>query len=524
MRTCGTDLESRLEVLLRRQEAVQHPSPMAVKTGIRTVGDRQQRRQQPSSASSSSSSSSTSSSSLVSSQSFSEAMRASTSAALSAFAEACSEAGMPEMAAEKLAHYRRQWATRSPPAAGTLTGPDLYAVFLRMAADCRSPAALARILQMMSEDRVGPDPGCLAAIFVAAAGTPSGRSPSNDGSVALDLARQFAVRASRCQVDACFGEDVTRPDDRRGLLEGVRRIFDQDYVAPTAAAAAAASDSCYDCRLLEGLNGRDRSSLLPALTDRPTAGDDFKERLDRQLRLEMEGTIKVSSIQLLPKEEEEEKTKTKTVNNLDATVLAQNLMEEWREVLTAALEERLERQLRHRATLPESSMTTYPYFKILPASEYVDIMLKELHRMLRWSESYSPSVTHVQNTIGCAVIENVRVKRNLAGDFHKVLEAYKAYAEGWFNHPGGEVGGWCHREAFLRLSKEKHLSRSFDWPFHVSLAMGRELLNCLMHNVTVKVTNICTFSPLDGIIVWVFFSFLFFFFFFYYRWIVRVAC
>ena len=60
------------------------------------------------------------------------------------------------------------------------------------------------------------------------------------------------------------------------------------------------------------------------------------------------------------------------------------LMSEWRGVLERAFEDRLEGQMSHRAALVAGNMTTYPFLKILPVGDYVDVMLKELERLLRY--------------------------------------------------------------------------------------------------------------------------------------------
>jgi len=130
-------------------------------------------------------------------------------------------------------------------------------------------------------------------------------------------------------------------------------------------------------------------------------------------------------------------------------------------------------------------MTAYPYLKILPPEDYVDVAMSHLEDMLRMSEGYSPTVRAMQNAIGAAVSQRILSSRLAQDGLEHFVKSYGAYSR-WLAAPGHSQY-WCHREAFSEISRGMLDRPRLNWPFAVRLVVGRELLNLLMFNVTVDV-------------------------------------
>ncbi len=46
---------------------------------------------------------------------------------------------------------------------------------------------------------------------------------------------------------------------------------------------------------------------------------------------------------------------------------------------------------------------TYPLFKLMPVSEYVDVLLKEVGRILQEGDKYSDTVNQIEGNIGKSI-------------------------------------------------------------------------------------------------------------------------
>ncbi len=413
------------------------PSEVAPKEGISG-----QIRSASSSAAKSKSKSKRASSSASAPSAAEEEFRRS-SASLVAFCGACAEAGLARMAVEKLESHRARW--RFEATSSCLGDPNLFSAFLAVAAKpgIMMPEDLASVLTMMLEDRVMPDSKCLSNLFVAMGVLPA-QEDDFHAARALALGRTLMEAVSTFQVEMAHVEARVRPRERALLLEGTRRVFSRDFKPPESIPEG----SSYNCLLLKDFDETE-CLVAPSLS---SGVENFKSLLERQLRLEEEGKIRISSVQTMD---------TKCLDSSDnvrlCTEASDTLMEFWQTALEVALQEKLDRLLRARSVLPENLVTPYPFLKILPVSEYISVMRQELSRMLSESESYSPTVSNVHISIGMAVLSQIRCRQVLGHDFDQFLEAYDKYVDVWFRDPAGANLGWCHREAFHTLVTEKYI-------------------------------------------------------------------
>ena len=193
----------------------------------------------------------------------------------------------------------------------------------------------------------------------------------------------------------------------------------------------------------------------------------------------MRGIVKVDSIK---KKDSDEDPRLKS--------LTDELIGQWRLKLWSSLNERINNQLRMKAKLNNTPMTTYPFFKALEISDYVDILLDDILKMLKMSESYSPTVSNLQRNLGMAVLNkfHINVLSKNDGDYSQMFkDVYSKYVD-WFNEPKNH---WCHREAITNIasnhqSKITLTKNDLDWPYPLRLAIGRELLNMVLYHLSVK--------------------------------------
>lgn len=240
----------------------------------------------------------------------------------------------------------------------------------------------------------------------------------------------------------------------------------------------------YESSILAELNERDDSLLQPQLSD-PEFATQIRKLSRRQFKMEVAGHQVVPSVLAVPVD--------KKVNKL-----VKDLSSHWSDLLKQTIESNYDN--RSQISNPMSA----PFLKNISASDLSQIILDVVVYLCKTSEHFSPPTKHLEDMLGTAVMIRSRMNEiqkvnpeTLVSQIEMLSKVYARYMN-WFTHPQDQL---CHREAFENIIHEwcaDDLTQgSLRWAPQVRLAVGQELLNAIVHKLTINLdagSNLC----LDG--------------------------
>ena len=365
-----------------------------------------------------------------------------------------------DLAWKKYLWYEDRFAAKYGPEA-VFGDRFLYRRLLALAAEKGDFEHLELIWRRMRKEGVEPEMEDFAQAFKLA-----GRKGHVDDEFFAQIKYQFESGVFQPE-ELLINSVKEKGEDCRRIFRGLKISFPELNLNEDVTKSKPLKP--YLSPLVDNLNRRDCSRLKS-----PFAGQSESE-FEVQYANELRGIVKVASIK---KKELDPRLKS----------LTDELVQEWRLKLYSALNERINNQLRIKAKLNNTPMTTYPFFKALSIGDFVDILLDDILRMLKMSESYSPSVSNLQRNLGMAVLDKFHIRMLSEGDYSGMFkDVYGKYFQ-WFGDPKEH---WCHREAMVQLAADHEskitLGKSdLDWPYPLRLAIGRELLNVIMHHLSVS--------------------------------------
>ena len=406
-----------------------------------------------------------------------------TSRCLACYAAACGEISAPQLGLEMLEVHRRQrkaTVSKREGAAGQPFGTAaLYRAYFGMAASHGDERMCGRLVRMAEEDAVELDEQMVSHLCRAIAGAES---------VTGELESAVTGAMDNLAVDApslVAGMSPCGEAELAAVVAGLKRLF------PTfePEAARRAEMGKYETPLLANLNARDTSNLAP----NHECGS--MGLFERQLSMEQAGVLTFDSV-LPAAESQKEVDRAKAEDKV-----AEDIIEGWRADLVQSLrlkldkvtsviddERKLQEMMQHGGY--GQLMVVYPFLSLMPAEDYVDVLLQEVIKIMQESEHFGVPVRTLEAQIGAAV-RNRYVGRRMSEvkglecetGLDRYRRAFAAYLD-WLKDPAaadadGAGKAWCHREAFLHCAGEDVSHALPAWPTPVKVAVGRELLNRL---------------------------------------------
>ncbi|GFS14427.1 DNA-directed RNA polymerase [Elysia marginata] len=166
--------------------------------------------------------------------------------------------------------------------------------------------------------------------------------------------------------------------------------------------------SSYDNKLLLGLNTPNNQRVENNQYALDISHEEMMQRAKQQLDREVKGEVKVKSIAAAHLRE---------TLKPEVMQLRNDVLTEWRKVLLDSFD-------RHIAVFEKNAhdninMTVYPFLKLFPREEYVNIIFKCLKELLTLSSGYSPSLYMIKFDLGWAVNRKFNIALRLAGGMDK---------------------------------------------------------------------------------------------------------
>nr|ABC17816.1 mitochondrial RNA polymerase [Tigriopus californicus] len=239
----------------------------------------------------------------------------------------------------------------------------------------------------------------------------------------------------------------------------------------------------YESSILSALNERDDSSLQSQMSDIEYASQ-IQKLSRRQFKMELSGHQIIPSVLAVPVDRQVKK-------------LVKDLLNQW----SSSLEQTIESSYANPSQTPPSNPMSAPFLSNVSAPDLSQIILHVVVYLCKTSEHFSPPTKHLEDMLGTAVMIRSRMNElqkvhpeSLVSQIEMLSKVYARYMT-WFIRPQDQL---CHREAFETIIHEWNADDltlgSFKWAPQVRLAVGQELLNAIVHKLTINLdagSNLC---------------------------------
>ncbi|CAL1532781.1 unnamed protein product [Lymnaea stagnalis] len=242
----------------------------------------------------------------------------------------------------------------------------------------------------------------------------------------------------------------------------------------------------YKNNLLDELNVNNEKTIEKNQYAIQMRREDILSRASRQIEIEKNGEIVVDSIY----------TSSRTQLNPKLKQLQNKVLEDWKKVLTESFEQKLA-GFEKRAH-DNVNMTLYPYLKLLPPEDYVNIIFKCLKELFSTSEGYSPTQVLIRSMLGNAVNLKYNIATRVAtGMDVKIMKLYEDYMESYLD-PDFDLDN--HRHIWLRAVSKNYDTVNMDlspkkWPVHIHREIGKFLLEMILYDLKIDANLLRTRAP-----------------------------
>lgn len=211
--------------------------------------------------------------------------------------------------------------------------------------------------------------------------------------------------------------------------------------------------------------------------------------MNEQLQAELSGHVTVRSIEKFPPVTE-------------AVLLYRQRLDELQELWKAQICAAFNRDLKTLQAQTNSKMVRtinlLPYLRAMDASQYAEILLREVRRLGEGSETYSPTVGQLYRQLGLTVQQRYHLEQSREnGVQEKVVAVYDKYLEYAVINRDGSSAADNGRQIWQKLGHRETATEGgaslrwteTQWPQYVTIGVGRFLYNILMRDLKVD-TNV----------------------------------
>ncbi|XP_059474955.1 DNA-directed RNA polymerase, mitochondrial [Neocloeon triangulifer] len=353
------------------------------------------------------------------------------------------------------------------PTIGKLTNINLYNTLLRGYAGRGNFDKVCELMDIMKYEKLNPNVHSYIACFECV-----GRVGTNFRSD-LQLREWLRQMTSHgINMQSLFDSANFLKDQREMVLKSCL-LLDQNFVPKPKA-----ENMGYSCPLLKDLDPQKLEN--PKRLKNVLTAADVQEKAAIQFNLEREGSVMVKSV--------ENNTQPAEVTNFYRATLAEQLGTWKKKAQKAFYRELQSLQQTHNQSL---KMTIYPFLKILPADDYVDIILREIRNLAEGSESYSNSMHLLYKQLGSEVMGRYQAlwKTN-AGITEMTGKIYQEYCN-WFAENNSETVSnprvkWMElMQEFAENSSVQLMSKV--WPNYLQLRVGKFLYKIILCDIQIDV-------------------------------------
>ncbi|XP_015177873.1 PREDICTED: DNA-directed RNA polymerase, mitochondrial [Polistes dominula] len=249
----------------------------------------------------------------------------------------------------------------------------------------------------------------------------------------------------------------------------------------------------YDCNLLKNI---DKINLRKYPAEGVLTLEQLKNCLKMQLEQENTYNLPIKSVENFH-----------SVNNdkfLHYNKKLTDLESSWKEIATKAFEKNLNYLKQKESEVRPPKLALYPFLKILPKENYINLILQEIRNLAQNSQSYSLSMSLLSIRLGFLIFREYEVlmkERN--GILDKTIDIYNKYLKWYsqtdFSDTEKAVNGrivWnklLHENQYYGPSLDKEC---VEWPYHVFYNLGKFLYKIIINDIKINGDNQSTNSEL----------------------------
>lgn len=209
--------------------------------------------------------------------------------------------------------------------------------------------------------------------------------------------------------------------------------------------------------------------------------DELERMAREQLETEMNGFIKIKSIQKFPEP---------TPNVLKFRAMIETFEKSWREKINASLNRDMDSMRSEEFTKARGKQNLLPYLRALDQADFVEILIREIRILAGGSDTYSPSLKRLYKDLGNKVQLRYQMhNKEQNGILQKTGEIYGNFCEILSSGTSSDNPRQCWQRLVFQKSNEGPSMNFSDrsWPAAAQIGIGRFLYNILMRDLKIDV-------------------------------------
>ncbi|XP_059144308.1 DNA-directed RNA polymerase, mitochondrial-like [Physella acuta] len=382
-----------------------------------------------------------------------------------AYAEACSHAGCELLAVRNLQYSNT---------AHQIESVDILNRLIHALAKKKNLSAIKNLFALIKKQGLVPSlqnyAGCLECI---------GRMKNMDYTLCEKLLSDIKDHGYDIKelVNTCSFES----DELTYILKAIK-LVEPDFVLNPPKL-----DLDYNNDLLKALNATNEKAVEKNQYSIDVSKDEIFKKALVQLNIEKAGEITVKSIY----------TSSSRVNpKVNLEKIRAKVLDDWRMVLLDSFKQKLEGF--EKKARDSTSMNLYPYLKLLPPEDYVDVLIKFLNKLFLSSEGYSSTQSFFRVQIGHAINRKYNINSKIsAGLGEKMMKLYEHYLENLLDK---DYTLKNHRVLWLQCMQKYYDTVNMDlsqkkWPAYVHREVGRILLDMVLYDLKIDANLFRPSSP-----------------------------
>ncbi|KAL0128377.1 hypothetical protein PUN28_003577 [Cardiocondyla obscurior] len=240
------------------------------------------------------------------------------------------------------------------------------------------------------------------------------------------------------------------------------------------------TDITYDCNLLKDLttNNNNQSPAKGVVTI-----SELQDLMDIQVNIEKQSKVDIKSVVLFSGDD-------------NVRQQAMKRIVEWREIWKLSITEAFERNLTYLKQ-KETKMKTdlkilYPFLQVLPKEDYVNAILNEIDQLIKISEGYSTTMTHLYLTLGLHIYKKYEFRRKMKdGIIDNSIQIYKKYLEWYIKTDSADHSSSNGRIKWQQLVQKATKAGICcemtipEWSHNTMTNIGKFLYNVIVNDVKI---------------------------------------
>nr|XP_045605843.1 DNA-directed RNA polymerase, mitochondrial-like isoform X1 [Procambarus clarkii] len=388
---------------------------------------------------------------------------------LTAYVSICISLGMLNRAIHTLLYYRNCSKQRKF-ASQKINSIHPYNAVLLGYAEKGNFKRMEEILKWLDEDNIVPNETTFAALLNCLGQEPE--SPTNTNNINGCFS---TMEKAGIDIQALFEKVEFVRDGHESTLRAIQRVI------PSFKPKQETFPAGFRCNLVNELNTSLYSTKVTSPAEGAVTEDQLAAWAEEQFALEVKSELVIDSIE-------------KKMNAED-TQYYREMLEFWEDKWRKVLHQTLVTQLNALkkcffANRLDKRMTLYPYLISIPPEEFVSIMMQEIYRLARGSETFSFSKYALYRRLGENVYNRYLVKyKRDTGVLDKLKRVYKNYLSWYFdsNRKDGVTYNprVCWQELCLKEGGLDVEHSPVEWPNTVMVSLGKFMYSLILLKVMV---------------------------------------